>query len=384
MNDIIELLTNGCDTFKENGTFTPGDIRAVCAKAGIAPKFNLLAKSTKLERGVYQYGGAAQLKVVPKTKKEPVTDKAYSVVESVQSSSRESVQRNSTFAHVPAVDNDYVPFGDYRDIEKIVKSKAFYPVLITGHSGNGKTMTIEQACAKFDRPMIRINCTKKTDEEVLIGSKTLIDGSVQIVEGPMLTAMRSGAVLLLDELTCSDPGAIMCIQGILEGKPYYFPLSGEYITPAKGFNVFMTDNTKGQGSEDGRYIGTNILNEAFLERIGVTIEQDYPSASVEKKIVLARMATKECVNEKFADNLVKWASSIRRAFADGGIDSVISTRRLAHIIDNYSIFNDESKAIRQCTNRFDEMTKNAFVTLWDKISDGIEDLSAQPIQVNEI
>lgn len=367
MTKILELLTENCETFRADGTFTPGDIRAVCAAAGIEPKFNLLAKSNKVSRGVYQYTGSAKLKVV---KKDPVVaPRNFETVDAVQSNSREAVQRNSTFAHVPAVDKDYVPFGDYRDIEKIVKSKAFYPVLITGHSGNGKTMSIEQACAKFDRPMIRINCTKKTDEEVLIGSKTLIDGSVQVVEGPMLTALRSGAVLLLDELSCSDPGAIMCIQGILEGKPYYFPLSGEYITPAKGFNVFMTDNTKGQGSEDGRYIGTNVLNEAFLERIGVTLEQEYPSLVVEKKIVMARMETKECVDEKFADDLVKWAGSIRRAFADGGIDSVISTRRLAHIVDNFSIFGDKAKAIRQCTNRFDEMTKNAFVTLWDKISD---------------
>ena len=370
-NYLIDLLAASDAQYAFDKTFTRPVVKEICGAAGIPVPWGIFTDPsvTKLARGVYQYTGLTTPteKVKKTTKREPEVVQLAQVIP-LKPVRKEQVSKNDMYAQVPEKDLDYIPFGDYKDIEQIIKSELFYPVLITGHSGNGKTMTIEQACAKLKRPLIRINCTKKTDEEVLIGTKTLIDGDVVIVEGPLLIAMRSGSVILLDEFSCSDPNAILCIQGIMEGKPFYFPLTGEYITPKKGFNVFLTDNTKGQGSDDGRYVGTNILNEAFLERIGMNIEQEYPPLNIERKIVLRRMDTKGCVDEVFAEDLVKWAEAIRRTFADGGIDSVISTRRLGHIVDNFSIFKDKKKAIVQCTNRFDEMTKMAFVALFDKIA----------------
>ena len=367
MNDhstLFDILTNMSPEFAKTRMFRVNELKTICESEGMPWKRKYMSECVKIKYPVYQYTGKVELALV---KPAPTLTAAPS--------KKEASLQNNNFSHVPAVDTDYVPFGDYRDIEKIIDSKLFYPVLVTGHSGNGKTMSIMQACAKFKRPMIRVNCTKKTDEESLIGSKTLIDGNVVVVEGPLLTCMRSGAIFLADEFSASDPNAILCIQGIMEGKPFYFSLTGEHITPAKGFNVFLTDNTKGQGSEDGRYVGTNILNEAFLERIGSVIEQEYPPQSVELKIVLRRMETRGCVDKQFAEELVKWAQAIRRVFADGGIDSVISTRRLGHIVDNFSIFRDKNKAIVQCTNRFDELTKMAFVTLFSKITtDGAMDI----------
>lgn len=356
-SDLFEILATISPEFAETGMFRIKELKAICESEGMPWKQKFMANCEKRKYPVYQYVGHANLALVKPAPKLPAVP-----------TKKEASLQNDNFSHVPEVDPDYVPFGDYKDIEQIIKSKLFYPVLVTGHSGNGKTMSIMQACAKFKRPMIRVNCTKKTDEETLIGSKTLIDGNVVIVEGPLLTCMRSGAIFLADEFSASDPNAILCIQGIMEGKPFYFSLTGEHITPAAGFNVFLTDNTKGQGSEDGRYVGTNILNEAFLERIGSVIEQEYPPQATELKIVLRRMETRGCVDKQFAEELVKWAEAIRRVFADGGVDSVISTRRLGHIVDNFSIFRNKKKAITQCTNRFDELTKMAFVTLFEKIT----------------
>jgi len=354
--------------FARTQEFRKRDLQEFCAEIGAKWHASLFENTERVAHGVYKYTGVQNVVTI---KKDPVVAKQEPILVP------DNVLRNSNFGSIPMSDPDYVPFGQYRDIETIIKSKIFYPVLITGHSGNGKTLSVMQACAKLNRAMIRINCTKKTDEESLIGSKTLVDGNVIVVEGPFLTAMRSGSIVLLDEFSASDPNAILMLQGIMEGKPYYFTATGEYVYPAKGFNVFLTDNTKGQGSEDGRYVGTNILNEAFLERIGMTIEQEYPSATVEKKIMLRRMETKGCVNEKFAETLIKWSEAIRRTFADGGIDTMITTRRLGHIVDNYAIFNDTNKAIVDCTARFDEMTKQAFRTLWEKIS---EESKAAPVE----
>ena len=375
-SSVASLLKKSCTTFIDNGTFSPKDVKFVCDKAGIEVNYDILKVSDKVGRGLYRYTGQVSTApvVAPALK---ITADVQLVAPAPEPVRKEAVQRNDSYAHVPEINSEYVPFGEYRDIEKIIKSGVFYPILITGQSGNGKTMGVEQACAKLGRPMIRLNCTKKTDEEVLIGTKTLIDGSVVVKEGPMLIAMRSGAVVLLDEFSCSDPSSIMCIQGIMEGKPFYFPLTGEYIKPAHGFNVIMTDNTKGQGSEDGRFVGTNVLNEAFLERIGSVYEQEYPSMVVEKQILLKRMAAKGCVDDEFASNLVKWADAIRRTFADGGIDSVISTRRLGHIIDNFAIFGNKKKAVVQCTNRFQDTTKDAFVGLWKSLS--VEDAPAKGV-----
>lgn len=269
---------------------------------------------------------------------------------------------------IPETDPNFVPFGNYSDLESIIKSGIFYPTYISGPTGNGKSTMIEQICAKHKRPLIRVNLNMMTDEEQLIGSKTLEDGNVKVVEGPVLIAMRNGTTLLLDEIDAGSANTLLCLQPILEGKPYYFKLKNEMIVPADGFNIIATANTKGKGSDDGRYIGTNVLNEAFLERFSVTFEQQYPSARIEVKIIKNLMNFYSCDNEDFAETLVKWADAIRRTFADGGVDETITTRRMTHIVRAYSIFKSEKKAVELCCNRFDTSTKSAFIDLFEKVS----------------
>lgn len=277
---------------------------------------------------------------------------------------------------IPQVDFNYVAFGNHKDVESIIQSKEFYPTYITGPTGNGKSTMIEQICAKNKRDLIRINLNTMSDEEQLIGSKTLEDGNVTVVEGPVLIAMRTGSVLLLDEIDAGAANTLLCLQPILEGKPYYFKLKNEVITPASGFNIIATANTKGKGSDDGRYIGTNVLNEAFLERFAVTFEQEYPTRSVELKIINNLMQSYNCVDNEFAELLVKWAEAIRRTFDDGGLDETITTRRLVHVIKAYSIFKNQSKAIELCCNRFDQQTKESFIDLFSKLQSGEEEVMA--------
>ena len=269
---------------------------------------------------------------------------------------------------VPKKDSNFVPFGNYNDLENIIKSGIFYPAYISGPTGNGKSTMVEQICAKHKRPLIHVNLNMMTDEEQLIGSKTLENGNVEVVEGPVLIAMRNGTTLLLDEIDAGSANTLLCLQPILEGKPYYFKLKNEMIVPKDGFNIIATANTKGKGSDDGRYIGTNVLNEAFLERFAVTFEQEYPSAKTEVKIIKNLMETYSCVNEEFAETLVKWAEAIRRTFEDGGVDETITTRRMIHIVRAYAIFKSEKKAVELCCNRFDAATKVAFIDLFDKVS----------------
>ena len=278
----------------------------------------------------------------------------------------ESVSQTANY--IPPKDPGYVPFGDFKDVNTIVSSGKFFPVYITGPSGNGKSTMVEQAAAKNKRKYIRVQINKKTDEESLIGSKTLENGNVRIVEGPLLIAMREGAVITLDELDAGDPNNLFCLHSILEGKPYYFKLKNEWITPAPGFNIFGTGNTKGRGSENGRYIGTSMLNEAFLERFYVTIEQEYPSPAVELKIVKALMTRHNCLDEKVANTLVKWSDTIRRAYADNSLDDLITTRRLLQIVESYAMFKDINKAVSYGCNRFDTLTKTSFVDVFEKIS----------------
>jgi len=270
---------------------------------------------------------------------------------------------------VPEKDPTFVPFGNYPDVESVIKAGIFYPCYIYGPTGNGKSTMVEQICAKHKKPLIRVNLNMMTDEEQLIGSKTLTDGNVEIVEGPVLVAMRTGTTLLLDEIDAGSANTLLCLQPILEGKPYYFKLKNEMIVPVEGFNIMATANTKGKGSDDGRYIGTNVLNEAFLERFAVTFEQEYPDAKVELKIVKNLMNQFSCVDDEFATTLVKWAEAIRKTFDDGGVDELITTRRMVHIIRAYAIFKDKTKAVTLCCNRFDTSTKLAFIDLFDKMSE---------------
>lgn len=292
---------------------------------------------------------------------------------------RLSVDIDST---IPVKDPTYVPFGFFKQLEKIIKSNAFYPVFITGLSGNGKTTMVEQVCAKLKRECIRVNISIETDEEDLIGGNTLIDGSIVYREGPVIMAMRRGAVLLIDEI---DRGSnkLMCLQSVLEGKPLFNKKTGEMITASPGFTIIATANTKGRGTEDGRFIAAQILDEAFLERFPITVEQEYPNATVEKKIVMNKMKFYDKVDEEFATKLVNWADIIRKTFIEGGVEEIISTRRLTNIAQAYSIFEDRTEAIQYCINRFDEDTKFAFMDLYSKMDQPQEEkVEAPPVQMN--
>ena len=272
---------------------------------------------------------------------------------------------------VPDKDPNYVPFGNFADVKKIIGSKMFYPTFITGLSGNGKTFSVEQACAQLGRELIRVNITIETDEDDLIGGFRLVNGATVWHDGPVIQALNRGAILLLDEVDLAS-NKILCLQSILEGKGVFLKKVGRFVKPANGFNIFATANTKGKGSDDGRFIGTNVLNEAFLERFPVTFEQDYPSPSVESRILGGIAAKLGVTDTEFCKRLVDWADIIRKTFYDGGVEEIISTRRLVHIVRAYSIFNNKAKAIQVCVNRFDDETKQSFMELYDKVDADFE------------
>ena len=266
----------------------------------------------------------------------------------------------------PQKDPNFVPFGNFSDVKKIISSKLFYPTFITGLSGNGKTLSVEQACAQLNRELIRVNITIETDEDDLIGGFRLVNGATVWHDGPVIQALNRGAILLLDEVDLAS-NKILCLQSILEGKGVFLKKVGRFVKPKAGFNIIATANTKGKGSDDGRFIGTNVLNEAFLERFALTFEQEYPTPKTEQKILEKVAGNLGVLDEKFCENLANWSDIIRRTFNDGGIDEVISTRRLVHIIRAFVIWNDRLKAIKVCVNRFDEETKQSFLELYDKI-----------------
>jgi hypothetical protein len=267
---------------------------------------------------------------------------------------------------IPDKDDTFVKFGNFNDIKKIISSNLFYPTFITGLSGNGKTFSVEQACAQLKRELIRVNITIETDEDDLIGGFRLVNGETAWHNGPVVEALERGAILLLDEIDLAS-NKILCLQSILEGKGVFLKKIGKFVKPKAGFNVFATANTKGKGSDDGRFIGTNVLNEAFLERFPVTFEQSYPVPAIEQKILEGIALDLGVEDRDFCKRLVDWGDVIRKTFYDGGIEEIISTRRLVHIIRAYSIFQDKAKAIQVCINRFDDETKQSFLELYDKI-----------------
>ena len=298
-----------------------------------------------------------------------VTTKAVENIE--KSFSAPAVQPTVTQDLVPATDDTFVKFGSFNDVKNIIKSKQFYPTFITGLSGNGKTFGVEQACAQLKRELIRVNITIETDEDDLIGGFRLVNGATVWHNGPVIEALERGAILLLDEVDLAS-NKILCLQPILEGKGVFLKKIGRFVEPAVGFNVVATANTKGKGSDDGRFIGTNVLNEAFLERFPVTFEQDYPAPSVEKKILGGVASNLGVTDTDFIARLVDWGDIIRKTFYDGGIDEIISTRRLVHIVRAFSIFGDKMKSIQVCVNRFDDETKEAFLQLYDKVDADVD------------
>jgi len=297
--------------------------------------------------------------VKPKPVKVPVMKNSEIGEESVVA------YHNPTENLVPDKDPLYVPFGNFNDVYSIIKSGRYYPAFITGLSGNGKTFMVEQACAKAKREYFRVNITVETDEDDLLGHYALIDGNTVWQDGPVVKAMERGAILLLDEIDLAS-SKIMCLQPVLEGKGVFLKKVNRFVSPSVGFNVLATANTKGKGSEDGRFIGTNILNEAFLERFPITVEQEYPSMSVERKILDKVFASLDIEAGDFAEKLVTWADIIRKTFYEGGIDEIIATRRLVHIVNAYAIFGDRKKAIEMCIARFDDDTKTSFLDLYSK------------------
>jgi hypothetical protein len=282
---------------------------------------------------------------------------------------------------VPEKAKGYVPFGNFADVRQIIKSGKFYPMYITGLSGNGKTMMVEQVCAAEKREMIRVNITIETDEDDLIGGFRLVDGRTVWQNGPVVVAMERGAVLLIDEVDLGS-NKLMCLQPVLEGKPIYLKKINKMITPMNGFNIVATANTKGKGSDDGRFIGTNVMNEAFLERFSITMEQEYPSVKTEEKILANVLGVSGIEDKDFVTKLVQWADVIRKSFYEGAVSEIISTRRLVHICEAFAIFNqNREKAINLCLNRFDIDTKNSFLELYKKLDETVNPIGAPEVAV---
>jgi hypothetical protein len=374
---------------------TTEDIKKICSKIKVAhPYWFTNEEANRLKRGIFKVPGtmpvskaqtidmSAQIMKMPE--KNTVANGGHRITNVVTDLDISNL--------VPSVYKNYVPFGNFDDVLAIVQSERFFPVFVTGQSGNGKTMSIEQACAKAKRKFVVVSMTPETDEGDLLGNYVLINGQMEWRDGPVTTAARQGAVLCIDEI---DYGAnnLSSLQRVFEGKPFLLKKKGEVITPAPGFTVFATANTKGKGSDDGRYMFTNVLNEAFLERFVNTIEQDWPPLTIEKKILKKELATVGKLDDDFAEKLVTWADVIRKTFADGGCDEVISTRRLVHIISTYGVFSNKMKAIELCLNRFDTDTKLSFMDLYTKVDAGANtetlmaqtiDLPSEPTPDNEV
>lgn len=360
LNDNQKQFVDKIYTFYKKDVLTRGEINSFWKSNKLKNPSWLKSDKYKIDRGQYKLPLA--------TKPNAETEKILETASNIKTEAAYIVS-SLTGNIVPIKDPVFVSFGNYPDVKDIIKSNKFYPVFITGLSGNGKTMGVTQACAELKKELIRVNVTIETDEDDLLGGYRLKDGQTVFQNGPVIEAMERGAVLLLDEIDLAS-NKIMCLQPILEGSGVFVKKINKFVKPKDGFNVIATANTKGQGSEDGKFIGTNILNEAFLERFPVTFEQKYPSMKVEKKILSNTLKVAGKTDEQFVDKLVTWADVIRRTYFDGGVDEIISTRRLVHITQAYAIFNDKLKAIQLCTNRFDDDTKNSFVELYTKVDSG--------------
>ena len=373
-NNKKELVEN---LFAEYGKteLTRSEINEYIGKNSLPNPSWLKSNTYKIARGIYSLPVDGN-DISPVIKQEVQKSKVEKA-ESVDTVNKAALIISSlTGDIIPTKDDVFVPWGHFKDIKSIVSSKQFYPIFVTGLSGNGKTMNVQQACAQTKRECIRVNITIETDEDDLLGGYRLQDGQTVWQNGPVIEAMERGALLLLDEIDLAS-NKIMCLQPILEGNGVFLKKINKFVKPANGFNVIATANTKGQGSDDGKFIGTNVLNEAFLERFPITVEQSYPTNKIENKILSNVMSDKgmtKKVDEKFATDLVNWADIIRKTFYEGGVDEIISTRRLVHIVEAFAIFKDKMKSIEMCTNRFDLDTKTSFLDLYTKI-DGGEDVA---------
>jgi len=370
MNNVIEQLMK---KFPKKTEFSAAMIKDAATAVGENPRsayvnIRYTHNAPTVRRGVYNLES-----MMPKSSK---AIKAPSMVKGVESVSNDEV-------FVPDYDPTFVPWGNFTEIVKVLKSGMFYPTFVSGLSGNGKTFQIEQACAKLNREYVRVQISPETDEDDLIGGFRLIKGETVFQKGPVIKAMEAGAVLMIDEI---DRGTnkIMCLQGVLEGKPVLIKKTGEVVEPKDGFNIIATANTKGKGSEDGRYSGASVIDDAFLERFTITLEQTFPTMATEEKIVMKHMQKFEAVDEEFGKLLVGWADAIRKTFYDEGIDEVISTRRLCHIVQTFSIFGKRDKAIALCVNRFDDDTRAAFIDLYEKVDATVNAPSDEELTEEEL
>jgi hypothetical protein len=376
----VAFLTEAANRF--GSTVTRQQIVSL-AEEGFGRHFWLESDKYRVGRGTYELPlsefsidlNVASAKVIEMPKQTPVAE--------VKTTAKiSSVSRVEEGAIIPKVNSLYVPFGFFDKMKAIIASQRFYPTFVSGLSGNGKTFMVEQACAQAKREFLRVNISPETDEDDLIGGFRLIDGETKWFDGPVIQAMKRGSVLVLDEI---DRGSnkLMCLQGILEGKGVLIKKTGEFVEPVKGFNVVATANTKGKGDETGRYMAATILDDAFLERFPITVEQEYPEVKVEIKILSKMFDSLGIQDKAFAENLVKWADIIRKTFEEGAIDEIISTRRLVHIAEAYTIFNDKMDAIQFCINRFDAETKNSFLDLYTKIDAGIDPTATAEVKKEE-
>jgi MoxR-like ATPase len=373
MNKNQLAFVKACESkFGSDAIVSREDIAKICSESGVPMPYWLVTKAEyRHDRGQYKVPASGETivksKGVPESNRpieEPETEMAYAQPAQVLEFRQPKLVDESD-SSIPEKWKDYVPFGFYKDMKNIIASKQFYPTFITGLSGNGKTLMVEQVCAELNRECIRVNISVETDESDLLGGPTLVNGNVVNRDGPVLIAMKRGAVLLIDEV---DRGSnkLMCLQGIMEGKPHYNKKSGELVHPKAGFNIVATANTKGRGSDEGKYL-SQILDDAFLERFPITVEQEYPDAKTEKKILAPLIS-----DQSFVDNLVQWADVVRKSYNEGATDEIISTRRLVHIAKAFDIFKDRIKAIELCVNRFDTETKLAFLDLYSKVDATVE------------
>ena len=370
MNNVIEQLMK---KFPKKTEVSAAMIKDAATAVGENPRsayvnIRYTHNAPTVRRGVYNLES-----MMPKSSK---AIKAPSMVKGVESVSNDEV-------FVPDYDPTFVPWGNFTEIVKVLKSGMFYPTFVSGLSGNGKTFQIEQACAKLNREYVRVQISPETDEDDLIGGFRLIKGETVFQKGPVIKAMEAGAVLMIDEIE-RGTNKIMCLQGVLEGKPVLIKKTGEVVEPKDGFNIIATANTKGKGSEDGRYSGASVIDDAFLERFTITLEQTFPTMATEEKIVMKHMQKFEAVDEEFGKLLVGWADAIRKTFYDEGIDEVISTRRLCHIVQTFSIFGKRDKAIALCVNRFDDDTRAAFIDLYEKVDATVNAPSDEELTEEEL
>ena len=377
-------MSNSRSVFLDKVRFEFGGVREITRKQAdeVAAKYNIPRAhwlfndpNYRAGRGLYKLPESAKL---VKTTKTNITQPTFVPKAPVENAVKVAmvapsvVATNAEVSLVPEKASGYVPFGHFADVRSIIKSRKFYPTYITGLSGNGKTMMIEQICAAEKREMVRVNITIETDEDDLIGGFRLVNGETVWQDGPVITAMSRGAVLLLDEVDLGS-NKLMCLQPVLEGKSVYLKKTNRVVQPSAGFNVIATANTKGKGSDDGRFIGTNVMNEAFLERFSITMEQEYPAAKTESKILNNVLGASGLSNPEFVDKLVTWADVIRKSFYEGALSEIISTRRLVHICEAFAIFNqNKMKAIELCLNRFDVDTKNSFLELYKKVDETVD------------